>query len=1088
MVWHNWGTGAPNPSVPADGWSARFTGDIAFPATGTYSLDVWTKNGYRVWIDDQLKSDKWLDPNASPAGWAVYETNWYQSGPGFTVTAGAAGERHRIRIETFDSTGESGLRLFWLLNGTWSGVPGTALSPHYGLVTKTTTDDTTPGSPATVTANQFDRPELGLLSRSVEDPAGQALTTSNTYEPEGPGGYFRRTARQMPGGASATYAYYGNTESSSGCGAATNQAGLLKSKTWPTAADGTTLVQQFEYDARGRVRGTRYGAEGWSCTTYDARGRIAERSVLAAGSVGPSSSPGALTYTYSYTGASGSPLQSSAEVCVWDNLACSGLGGAITTTSDLLGRTVSYTDGLGKTSTTTYDAAGRPSDSQTPAGAFHSAYDSQNRNTGYNVNGTSAATMTYTPFEELDTVTYPPAGGGAGPGLSVKYGRDTNGRLNDLWWRDAANATITRDQVALSQSGRVVDETIDGTDANPAGNNFGYDAVGRLVDAEVRGHHLHYGYAASGGCGPASSAGKNSNRTSTTDSSLGGTTATTACYDNADRLVAPSTPGATPITYDSHGNVTSLGGATYVYDGANRHIATIDATTRTNYVKDADDRVVSRTVTNLTGSLSNVGGSTSWNNASTPTTVTPTSWGRSIRLDRPAGSVTGDLLIASVSRVGRHRHRARRVDRHPIHLGQRRHHRHLLSHGHRRRPDRVVDESPGCGASCLGRRRLLQRCNRRRVERGLGRRADGDPRFASDNSLGIPDRHLGQRPRAGGIARTSRWLGPASAIRSPRQHRALDHDRRPLGDGRLGGRRRRDATQSGSSANQTLVLSGDGCVPLRVVHDQLAPFRLLDAEPHRRCVSRVPGGVKANDLIVAAITTSGGTGVTAPAGWTSIRQTTAGGVSLSTFRKTATGTETQEQFGIALVGAVPARASAVEIYRAQMSRPIESSLARNAVEVPPVRSDDLAANDIVLDLTALTNAAGVVPASGRRTSRLLDARPHLGPGHRNERSRGASRVRRPCSVGIVVVDGDVDQPDHRDQSSGRRRSQGAAPELLGSGRWLGRHAGQLRCRRRSVDRPPRRGDAHQRRLLTAQHPWRYREDGQRCGLVGHPVL
>jgi len=141
----------------------------------------------------------------------------------------------------------------------------------------------------------------------------------------------------------------------------------------------------------------------------------------------------------------------------------------------------------------------------------------------------------------------------------------------------------------------------------------------------VRGNspNIKDGYAAASGCGANTAAGRDGNRTSFSDSKDGGTPTTVAyCYDWADRLTATTVTnapvGASPVAganlttigtptlvYDSHGNTTTLGNQTMVYDVADRHIATtvVDAggTSTVTYVRDASDRIVSRTSTPPSG-------------------------------------------------------------------------------------------------------------------------------------------------------------------------------------------------------------------------------------------------------------------------------------------------------------------------------------------------------------------------------------------------------------------------------------------------------------------------------------------------------
>jgi RHS repeat-associated protein len=125
---------------------------------------------------------------------------------------------------------------------------------------------------------------------------------------------------------------------------------------------------------------------------------------------------------------------------------------------------------------------------------------------------------------------------------------------------------------------------------------------------------LTYSFA-NAACG-AAAAGRNGNRTSSTDAQDGGAASvTTSCYDTSDRLLSTtvSAPpsGATPtaqtipaakITYDAHGNTTRLADQVMTYDGVDRHMSTVlDDDSKVVYQRDATDRIVKRTQTTKAG-------------------------------------------------------------------------------------------------------------------------------------------------------------------------------------------------------------------------------------------------------------------------------------------------------------------------------------------------------------------------------------------------------------------------------------------------------------------------------------------------------
>lgn len=192
-------------------------------------------------------------------------------------------------------------------------------------------------------------------------------------------------------------------------------------------------------------------------------------------------------------------------------------------------------------------------------------------------------------------------------GTSVAIGYDGNGKTNSLTYKKGTT-TLASDGVTYSQSGEVVDQSVDGFDARPSNPNFVYDAAGRLTNAWVKDttpttgvvHAYTYSFGApscTGVTGSNANANKNTNRTSWTDN---GTTKATNCYDNADRLITSTDGRYSTVAYDSHGNTTSLGGQSMTYDLADRHLSTTAGGQSVTYTRDATDRIITRTVNGVT--------------------------------------------------------------------------------------------------------------------------------------------------------------------------------------------------------------------------------------------------------------------------------------------------------------------------------------------------------------------------------------------------------------------------------------------------------------------------------------------------------
>ncbi|MEA3078280.1 MAG: hypothetical protein QOF60_3188, partial [Actinomycetota bacterium] len=474
--------------------------------------------------------------------------------PSLSTSSVLAGT-HRLRVDYQERTGAARLHVT---------APGATTKPRYNLATTATDPD------GKVTTNEY-IPEMSLATATTVDPAGLNLRSTTTYEPAGTG-YWRPKATTLPAGTTTTSSYYGEAgvpaTADNPCTQAVeavDQAGALQARSGPDpdgAGPGTPRVETFVYDAAGRAVASQVNSQGWSCTTYDYRGRVSQHTDPAFGN------EPARTTSYNHAVA-GNPLVTN----VHDDTVYGGTSdGTVTTTTDWLGRTTAYRDVWANTTTTTYDQAGRATDTNGPAGATHQSFDTSGRLSNETFAGSMVATPTYDAGSGLLTgIAY------NANGTSLLMSRDNRGRVSKLDWRAPGNGSLASDEVTKrSSTGRVLDEKVDGNDPR-AGDNFAYDNAGRLVDAWVAdpangyaAHHYTYAFdATSAGC--TYSMGNNTNRTAMTVDAA----STTYCYDQADKLTSSSDAAFAGITYDPRGNTTTLGAQQLTYDGSDRHVTTI---------------------------------------------------------------------------------------------------------------------------------------------------------------------------------------------------------------------------------------------------------------------------------------------------------------------------------------------------------------------------------------------------------------------------------------------------------------------------------------------------------------------------------
>lgn len=580
-----WAT-SPTGSTP---FSGRFTGTITFPTAGSYGVALAKNGAGRVWIDDVLVVDGWASPgNASG-----------------TVPDVSADESRRIRVEyQSPASGTASLGLSWTPPGmTSTTVPGSALHPAFHNPTTLTSEGTT--QTISYSGAGGNGPEDGQPSSETIEPDGLALATSYAYEPDGTG-WGRPLTRTLPAGNTWNYSHYGGTETRNNpctVGAdPASQAGLLKTRTGPAAADGTVRIEEFVYDASGRTVATRIGTGAWTCTTYDSRGLASTTDVPAFGGAPPR----IVSYDWAVGGSpsvrnNGNPLITSIE----DG------AGVITTTVDLLGRQIQTTDVWGAETATTYDRAGETQAVSTTAGGVTWTVDPEYRPDGsvisLDLDSDRIANVVYDNQGRLSTVAFPAGAGNAGNGTTLDpIAYDSQSRPTSLSWKGPGGTLLTSDVVTYNTAGRVTDQTIDAHDPTVNDDSFSYDGAGRLVEAVVADRDpttgiptgtnrtLSYEFATSGGCGPLTTGGNNTNRTALR---VNGNQMASYCYDNADRLTTTTQPGYTgPITYDAHGNITAIAGEGRSYDGSDRHRETTNGATTVTYVRDALDRIVERRV------------------------------------------------------------------------------------------------------------------------------------------------------------------------------------------------------------------------------------------------------------------------------------------------------------------------------------------------------------------------------------------------------------------------------------------------------------------------------------------------------------
>ncbi|HEY4456884.1 MAG TPA: glycoside hydrolase family 3 C-terminal domain-containing protein [Pseudonocardiaceae bacterium] len=97
---YNWGGLSPASGVPADNWSAKYTGTITPPTTGSYTFTLTSDDGSRLFVNGQQVINNWADqPPTTKTG---------------TITL-TAGQPVSIEVDYFQDGGGSQVNLGWMV-------------------------------------------------------------------------------------------------------------------------------------------------------------------------------------------------------------------------------------------------------------------------------------------------------------------------------------------------------------------------------------------------------------------------------------------------------------------------------------------------------------------------------------------------------------------------------------------------------------------------------------------------------------------------------------------------------------------------------------------------------------------------------------------------------------------------------------------------------------------------------------------------------------------------------------------------------------------------------------------------------------
>lgn len=485
------------------------------------------------------------------------------------------------------------------------------VTPGYGLVTQSTTNDVFPGRSAQPeTQAGYADPASGTPTQ-VTAPGG--LVSRYAYEESGWGRLVQATTA---GGAVQASAYWPENAKVSlpgVCGGATvTVSGQMKSVTrqdgsvvtsWPDLSGRVAAEQLVGPGGDTQTTCTDYFADGTQrlSRVFDAAGQLVESSVTNPAVGGD--------YRVAKTMITAGPGAGDVALGqVWSQ-----------TTSNLLGQVVEATGSSGVVVRSTYNALGQPATViQTAAGGttLTTAYAYRAKDgqvASVTVNGVKAATVAYDSLARVSSVTYP---GGA----QTAYSYDPASRARSV----TLTASGQRWSHALERTafGRILAETLTRGGTDNEQRAYVYDAgTARLVKATItsgtgasaRTTAFDYGFGGQDATCPATgyTPGKDGLRTSGARDGA----AYVTCYDAAGRAVSTTDPLVTggaaqaDVAYDGFGRVTSISGDAPVSIawGLGASMTRLDQggdDTAVITMQDLGGTTLLRTVTNATGTSS----------------------------------------------------------------------------------------------------------------------------------------------------------------------------------------------------------------------------------------------------------------------------------------------------------------------------------------------------------------------------------------------------------------------------------------------------------------------------------------------------
>ncbi|MFO8006838.1 MAG: PA14 domain-containing protein, partial [Candidatus Brocadiia bacterium] len=165
----DWGSGSPDPSMGADTFSVRWTGQVEPLYSETYTFYTTSDDGVRLWVDGQQIIDNWTDHASTEDSGTI---------------ALSAGTKYDIQLDYYENTGGAVIQLSWS-----SASQAKEIIPQSQLYSSGG-DTTPPADPTGLSATAGD----GQVSLNWDDNTEGDLDSYNVYRDTASGGPYTQIA------------------------------------------------------------------------------------------------------------------------------------------------------------------------------------------------------------------------------------------------------------------------------------------------------------------------------------------------------------------------------------------------------------------------------------------------------------------------------------------------------------------------------------------------------------------------------------------------------------------------------------------------------------------------------------------------------------------------------------------------------------------------------------------------------------------------------------------------------------------------------------------------------------------------------